>query len=254
MTRYLVTLEYLGTDFHGFQRQLGLDTIQGALEQAITRLTGEEVRVQGSGRTDTGVHAVAQAAAFDMKDRLDPHKASAGLNALLPPGIAVTSLARVREGMDPRRDALWREYRYFILNRKAPSPLLGPYTYHFGGTLDREAMAGACGAFVGKHDFSAFRVKGGAEESKVRDVLECEMTEPVADLLCLRVRANAFLYRMVRIIAGAIKDVGEAKMGPADLERNLQGAARPCADPLPACGLFLWKVAYPPDILVVERG
>jgi len=254
LPRYLLVLEYVGTEFHGFQRQPGMETIQGAVEHAVTAFTGREVRVQGSGRTDTGVHALGQAAAFDIADRLDTDKASASLNALLPAGISVTSMMRVRDGLDPRRDALWREYRYFILNRRAPSPVLEPYSHHLGATLDRLAMAQACGAFTGERDFSAFRVKGGVEESKVRRVLECEMTEPFEDLLCIRVRANAFLYRMVRIMAGAIKDVGCGRMDLEALGRYLQGGDRPCADPLPAQGLFLWQVAYPEGTVVVERG
>jgi tRNA pseudouridine38-40 synthase len=254
LPRYLLTLEYVGTDFHGFQRQPGMGTIQGALEQAITAFTGREVRVQGSGRTDTGVHALGQAAAFDIGDRLDVGKASASLNALLPAGISVTGMARVGEGLDPRRDALWREYRYFILNRKAPSPVLDPYSHHVSGALDREAMSRACDALVGEHDFSAFRVKGGSEDSKVRIVIASDMTEPFADLLCIRVRATAFLYRMVRIIAGAVKDVGCGRMDLEALSGHLAGAARPCADPLPAQGLFLWQVAYPEGTFVVERG
>jgi len=254
LPRYLLTLEYVGTGFHGFQRQPGLDTIQGALEQSITAFTGREVRVQGSGRTDTGVHALGQAAAFDIDDRLDVTKAQASLNALLPAGISVTGMARVREGMDPRRDVVWREYRYFILNRRAPSPVLEPYSHHVSHALDKDAMGRACQALVGEHDFSAFRVKGGQEDSKVRAVIACDMTEPFADLLCLRVRANGFLYRMVRIIAGAVKDVGCGRMELEQLNGYLSGGARPCADPVPAQGLFLWQVAYPEGIFVVERG
>ena len=120
MPRYLLTVEYVGTDYHGFQRQAGLATVQGALEQAITAFTGMEVHVQGAGRTDAGVHAVGQAAAFDLPVEVDAGQYRASLNALLPKGVAATAMDLVREGFDPRREAAWREYRYFILNRPAP--------------------------------------------------------------------------------------------------------------------------------------
>jgi tRNA pseudouridine38-40 synthase len=245
MPRYLLTVEYSGTDFHGFQRQPGLSTVQGEIEAAITRFTGSETRVMGAGRTDTGVHAIGQAAAFDLPRELDVPKALNSLNALLPRGIAVTRMVTARDDLDPRRDALWREYRYFILNRKAPSPILEDYTHHIALDLDIRLMERACGFFLGGHDFSAFRVQGSAEESSVREVLECDLTNARADVFCFRVRANAFLYRMVRIMAGAVKDVGSGRMSPSELESHLEGGDEPCAAPLPACGLFLWKVEYP---------
>ncbi len=244
MPRYLLTVEYVGTDYHGFQRQAGLATVQGALEQAITAFTGREVHVQGAGRTDAGVHAVGQAAAFDLPVEVDAGQYRASLNALLPKGVAATAMDLVREGFDPRREAAWREYRYFILNRPAPSPILEAYAHHVPKRLDRSLMGEACALFTGDHDFSAFRVKGGPDEANVRRVLECELTEPYPDLLCFRVRATAFLYRMVRIMAGAIKAVGCGRMEPGELERHLLGGEKPCADPLPARGLFLWQVSY----------
>jgi tRNA pseudouridine38-40 synthase len=245
LPRYLVTVEYSGTDFHGFQKQPGLSTVQGEMESAITRFTGEDVRVMGCGRTDTGVHALGQAAAFDLSREVDIPKAFNSLNALLPRGIAVTKMVAARDGFDPRRDALWREYRYFILNRRAPSPVLEDYTHHVAASLDVELMARACGLFTGEHDFSAFRVKGSTEESSVREVLGCDFTYARADILCFRVRANAFLYRMVRIMAGAVKAVGCARMSLGELDSHLEGGDMPCAAPLPACGLFLWMVEYP---------
>lgn len=250
MPRYLLTVEYAGTDFHGFQKQPGVSTVQGEMERAVTTFTGEEAPVLGSGRTDAGVHAIGQAAAFDVSRALDTGKASASLNALLPRGIAVTRMVKVSDGFDPRRDALWREYRYFVLNRRAPSPVLEDYAHHVPGALDTDLMAEACALFVGEHDFSAFRVKGLPEDSTSRTVLECDLSKPYPDILCFRVRAHAFLYRMVRIMAGSLKAVGRSRMSPAELAAHLQGGDAPCAEPLPACGLFLWKVEYPPGIEV----
>lgn len=249
MTRYLVTLEYRGTGFHGFQRQAGLPTIQGAIESALVAFTGEEIRVQGAGRTDTGTHAVGQAAAFDVPFDLEVDKALLGLNALLPNGVSITDVSQVPDGLDPRRDALWREYRYFILNRKAPSALLDEFTFHYQRELDLELMRRACAACVGRHDFSAFRAKS-QDESSVREVFVCEMTELIPGVLGLIVRADSFLYRMVRIVAGALLEVGSGRMSMKEFEGYLEGGgARPCADPLPARGLFLWRVAYPAEAL-----
>jgi tRNA pseudouridine38-40 synthase len=233
--------------FHGFQKQPGLLTIQGALEGALVALTGQEIRVFGAGRTDTGAHAVGQAAAFDMPSEVDTSRTLVSLNALLPEGVAVTTMRPAPDGFDPRRDALWREYRYFILNRVAPSALLDEFTYHFPRELDVGLMNKACGSFVGGHDFSAFRAKS-PDESSVRNVMECDTVEIFEGLVSMRVRADSFLYRMVRIMAGAVVSVGSGKMTLEELVTCIDGpATRPCSDPLPARGLFLWQVSYQKD-------
>jgi tRNA pseudouridine38-40 synthase len=254
VARYLLKVEYAGTLFYGFQKQPGLSTVQGELEEAVFRITGERVRVMGAGRTDAGVHAIGQAVAFDLCAGIDIQRVQGGLNAVLPPGIAVGEMAAVRGDLDPRRDALWREYRYFILNRKARSPVLADYTHHVTTILDGPLIERACSLMVGVHDFSAFRVKGDKEDHAVREVKECELSRSGAGLLCIRVCANAFLYRMVRIMAGAITAAGSSRMSMDELAAHLEGGVSPCADPLPACGLFLWRVAYPADITVDPRG
>lgn len=247
MARFLVTLEYRGQQFHGFQKQPGLATVQGALESALLRLTGEETRVYGAGRTDAGVHALGQAAAFDVPERMRERPGLVSLNALLPDGAAVSSIRPVPEGFDPRRGARWREYRYFLLNRRAPSALLREFTFHHPGALDQGAMAGACALFVGERDFSAFRVRQ-QEESSVRRVYECELAEVVPGLLFIRVRANSFLYRMARTMCGAVVAVGSGRMELGELEGHLENGGRaPCVEPLPAHGLFLWHVEYPTE-------
>lgn len=247
MTRYAMTVEYRGTDFHGFQKQPRLSTIQGALESALTTFTGREIRVQGAGRTDAGVHAVGQTAAFDAPGDIEVERVARGVNALLPEGVAVTRIKAVGDDFDPRREATWREYRYFMLARLAPSPLLEQYTYHLPRDSDRGLMDRACALFPGEHDFSAFKAKS-EDESSVRTVLRCELVDAVQDILCLVVRANSFLYRMVRVIGGAVVAVGRGRMSIEELGTHLQGGPGPCADPLPAKGLFFWRVAYPPDL------
>lgn len=225
--------------------------MQGSLESALVALTGQEIRAHGAGRTDTGAHAFGQAAAFDMPGEVDSGMTLVSLNALLPDGISISAMRRVGDGFDPRRDALWREYRYFILNRVAPSALLDEFTHHFPRDIDTELMDRACAAFVGQHDFSAFKAKS-REESPVRNVLACEAAEVFPGLICIRVRADSFLYRMVRIMAGALTAVGTGKMAVEELERFLAaGGAKPCTDPLPARGLFLWQVHYPREALAL---
>lgn len=247
MPRYLVRLEYKGTGFHGFQKQPGFATVQGALESALVTYSGEEVSTAGAGRTDAGVHAVGQVATFDLSSEVETDRVMRGLNGLLPRGVAVTHMRRVPGGFDPRRDAIWREYRYLILNRRFPSPLLEEFAFHMHGELDRPLVDEACSLAVGKHNFSAFRVKA-EEGSTSREVLLCEtgQFDWFPGLLYLRVRAGSFLYRMVRVMAGAIVAVGTGRMSTAEFAGHLTGGSRPCAEPLPAHGLFLWEVAYPP--------
>lgn len=248
MPRYLVTLEYRGTDFRGFQKQPGLPTVQGALEKAILAFTGEETRTYGSGRTDTGVHAVGQAVAFDLSGQVDVEKGMRSLNALLPPGIAVTRLGEVPEDFNPRREAVWREYRYFIFNRQVPSPVFEEFSFHVPGPLDLPLMEQACRLLEGEHDFSAFRLKAEDKTTR-RTVLRCGLEETYPGLLCVSVRANAFLFRMVRIMTGALLAVGKGRMSLDELGRHLEGGEKLCADPVPPNGLFLWEVEYPPERL-----
>jgi tRNA pseudouridine38-40 synthase len=248
MERYFMRLEYAGAPFHGFQRQPGLCTVQGEIEKVLTRITGEETRVAGAGRTDAGVHALGQAAAFDLEVEHDAGKLRAGINGLLRGRVSVTDMRAAPASFDPRRDALWREYRYFILNREAPSPLLEPYSHHVPFVLDLASMSRACSAFVGLHDFSAFRVQRD-DSSSVREVFECEMGEEREGLLFFRVRANAFVHRMVRLMAGAALSVGSGRMSMDELEKHIGGGRRPCVEALPACGLLLWEVAYPPGLI-----
>jgi len=251
MTRYAARIEYRGTGFHGFQKQPGLPTIQGALEYAVSTFTGagEDIRVEGAGRTDAGVHAVGQAVAFQVPEALDIGKATRGINALLPAGIAVTAMGKVTDDFDPRRNAVCREYRYFILNRESPSPLLEEFTYHFAGEVDRSRMERACALVPGERDFSAFRAKS-EQESRVTELFGCGLIEDIPGLICMVVRARSFLYRMVRIMGGAVLDVGMGRMGLREFSAHLEGGDNPCAVPLPARGLFLWNVEYPGGWLV----
>jgi tRNA pseudouridine38-40 synthase len=161
-------------------------------------------------------------------------------------------MRQVRDSFDARRDAVWREYRYFILNRAAPSALLDEFTYHFTGTLDLGRMSELCSAFQGEQDLSAFKAKS-QDESSVRNIMVCEIAELFPGVLNLVLRANSFLYKMVRIMAGAIVSAGCGRMTVEEFLAYLQeGSASPCADPLPARGLFLWLVKYPPEVFMVE--
>ncbi|MDD5748024.1 MAG: tRNA pseudouridine(38-40) synthase TruA [Actinomycetota bacterium] len=243
MVRYMVELEYKGSLFHGFQKQPNVRTVQGSLEESLAVMTAREVSVSGAGRTDAGVHAIGQIVAFALEDEIQEERFMRGVNALLPNGVAITSIRRVRDDFDPRRDAIWREYRYFILNRESPSPLLEDFSFHYSRNLDFEKMSEACLLSLGKHDFSAFMI-GKATGSTEKNILVCELERAPLDLLTIRVRADSFLYRMVRILAGAFLEVGSGGMGLDEFCDKLSGGEEPCADPLPPSGLFLWEIGY----------
>lgn len=250
--RYRVTMEYLGTRFHGFQRQPGVPTVQGTLEEALRAMTATEVQVQGAGRTDAGVHAVGQVVAFDLEGAMEGGRIVKRLNVLLPPGISVLDAAPVREDFDPRRDASWREYKYFMLNRPAPSPIMEKLVLHCPRELDVGEMTRACTSFVGEHDFAAFRC--GDDTPTVREVMECRLDPVRGDLFCVTVRAGSFMYRMVRMMCGALVAVGAGRMSGSELEEKLSGDYADRAESLPPHGLYLWKVTYPSELLDAGRG
>ena len=154
--RLALTIEYEGTHYHGFQYQVNAPSIQGELEQAIERLTGERVRVKGAGRTDAGVHAEAQVVVFDTSSDRSTQTFVNALNHYLPQDIAVKQAHIVKPDFDPRRNALKRTYRYSILNCETPSPLTRRFSYHIRNTLDLSRMQEAAGLFIGEHDFRRF--------------------------------------------------------------------------------------------------
>jgi tRNA pseudouridine38-40 synthase len=251
---YRLNLEYLGTNYFGFQRQPGKPTIQGKLEEVLATVLRHPVSIRGAGRTDAGVHAVHQVATFFTEKKLVKNTFLRSVNSLLPSDIVVTSVQEVPVDFNPRRDAKWREYHYYILNRPYPSAFLKDVTYHVTTKLDIRRMSEAARLLVGQHDFAAFCVKNSSGENTIRTILDIDCTaeanivwggKSVDGLITLRVRAHAFLHKMVRIIAGTLLLIGRQKLDPLDISAILEGKEQKKVGPAaPAKGLVLVKIAY----------
>jgi len=242
---FKLVLEYDGTNYHGWQVQPGLATVQEALEEALARIVGAPVHVMGAGRTDAGVHALGQVASFRAEIRLDPATLQRALNAHLPRDIAVLEAAEALPGFDARRDARGRTYRYTFLCRPHRSALWRHRALHIPRPLDLEAMAAAAACLVGEHDFSAFRAANCTAPSPVRRVSEARI-ERQEDLAHFTITADAFLQHMVRIIMGTLLQVGEGRLTPAGFEEVLASRDRNRAGKtLDPRGLCLVHVTYP---------
>ncbi len=239
----MLVIEYEGTRYHGFQIQANAPTIQGELERALFRLTGETIRVKGAGRTDAGVHAKGQVVTFVTRSELSPGTFVRALNFYLPRDIAVRTAYTVSNNFDVRRDARSREYRYYILNRATPSPLWQRYAYFVAKPLYVEAMNNACQILIGRHDFTSFSSYRIA--NAVRTVYKAEVRRE-GDLVTFDMVADSFLPHQVRNTVGALIDVGLGNSSPREFcemaRAREPGSARPTA---PAHGLYLMKVNYP---------
>jgi tRNA pseudouridine38-40 synthase len=244
MRTFKLTLEYDGTNFHGWQRQPGRRTVQGELERALGRLAGAPTRASGAGRTDAGVHATGQVASARLAWRQAPERLAGALNAILPPDLAVAAAEERADGFDARRDARERRYRYRILRRETRSPLRDRFAWRIARSLDAGAMRRAAAAFRGEHDFSGFCTVRSRRAASPRRRVRVRWTER-GPFLCLEVAARTFLERMVRLMAGAVVAAGEGRLTPARLRRALaRGAPRPVAPAAPARGLILVEVRY----------
>ena len=246
---FKLTLAYDGTDFHGWQMQPALPTIQSILAESIGRITGEKVVPQGSGRTDAGVHALAQVASFAIESSIPSRNLMVALNDILPAAIRVTAAEEVAADFHARHSATGKSYRYRIFRGEVCPPHLARYVYHHPYPLDESQMKQAAPMLIGEHDFTSFAAvdpeKGREEKvSNVRNITRSEWQRE-GDELTYTVEGNGFLHHMVRNLVGTFLLVGKVSLTPEDLSRILQSKNRSAAGPTaPATGLWLVSVRY----------
>ena len=269
-----LTLAYDGTDFSGWQVQPGKPTIQGELQAALGRVTGETPLPQGSGRTDAGVHALAQVVSFALTAPIPPENLQRALNRTLPPSIRVSAAKTVRSSFHARHSAAAKTYEYRIFRGAICPPFEARFVYPCPWPLDAAALDEAARIFLGEHDFASFAAsdpdlssRGGARDpdgdeaapeaakpergSTIRTILSSawELAWPEAgEFLIYRVRGNGFLHHMVRNLVGTMLDVGRGQLAVREVPKILNARNRAAAGPTaPAKGLFLHSVEYPAD-------
>lgn len=239
-----LVVEYDGTDFAGWQRQDGQRTVQGCLEEAVKEMTGEAVFVRGAGRTDAGVHAFGQVANFRTTKAIPTGGFLRGLNANLPPDIAVLEVADVPDEFDARLRARGKLYRYTIWNHLVRSPLHLRTSWHCRAALDLPTMREAARTFIGMVDFRAFRASDCERKTTVRLLRQLEIRQRGALVTC-DVEGTAFLKNMVRILVGTLVEVGRGRLTPADVARiQAEGDRTKAGVTAPAHGLALIRVSY----------
>jgi tRNA pseudouridine38-40 synthase len=245
MPRYKLTLEYDGRDLVGWQRQANGLSVQEVLESAVEKFCGESVTVHGAGRTDAGVHALAQTAHVDLPRAADPDVVRNALNHhVRPAAVAVLSVEAVPETFDARRSARGRVYLYRILNRRPPAVLERGRVWHVGSPLDAEAMQEAAQHLVGRHDFTTFRDTLCQAKSPVKTLDRLDVTR-LGEEIRIEARARSFLHHQVRNMAGTLKLVGAGKWRVADVPAALAARDRRAGGPTaPADGLYLVEVLY----------
>lgn len=242
--RILLTISYDGTNYAGWQLQENAVAVQQRLEEALHRLTGESIRVTGASRTDAGVHALGQRVHFDTHSRIPPDKYPFALNTCLPPDIRVLEGKEVPGDFHARFDAKSKRYTYRIHNAPHASALYRNITAHVPQKLDVERMRQSLPDILGTHDFCAFQASGGTAKTTVRTLTEATLTQE-GSLLTLTVYGNAFLYNMVRIIAGTLTDIGMGRKEPDAFRRALETGDRLALGvTAPASGLELTRVYY----------
>ena len=250
MRNLKLVLAYDGSEFSGWQIQPDAATVQGTLASAIGRLTGEKVLPQGSGRTDTGVHALAQVASFTTESPIPAQNLTKALNDILPPSIRVQEVTEAPPEFHARKSARAKTYRYRMLRIPICPPFLARYVWHYPYPLDENAMRRAAGLVVGEHDFTSFaavdqELSGEQEDvSKVRRIF-CSTWEQDGEELVYTVRGSGFLHHMVRNLVGTFLLVGKGTLSPDDITRILEARNRSSAGATaPANGLSLVNVEY----------
>ena len=237
-------LEYEGTAYSGFQRQANAPSVQATIEEAIAALTGEQARLHGAGRTDAGVHALGQVAAFETASALPTDRLRDGLNHYLPLDAAVVEAHETAPDFDPRRHALSRVYRYSLLTRRARSPLRRRFTHAVSGALDIAAMAAVLASLEGEHDFAPFCGRYPEGKPTRRRILRTAVWRESAEAH-IEIEGNAFLPQQVRRMAAAVLEVGRGERTSREFEELAKSGRRGAAETaLPPQGLTLRRVNY----------
>lgn len=240
--RWMIVLEYRGTDYVGWQRQANGRSIQGVVEEALEKFLGHKATVSGSGRTDAGVHAAMQIGAFTTTVVRNERTVVDGLNHFLPDDVAVVEARIMPPKFEPRQWVLVKEYRYVWLDRQSRSPLRGGTVWHTRRSLDAEKMNEAAQCIVGRHDFSSFRAVSCQAAHAVRTIYGAKVVRD-GPTVTFSVEGNGFLQHMVRILAGSLERVGTSHHPPEWLAGVLAARDRRQASPTaPAKGLTLWRV------------
>lgn len=253
MRNLSLVLAYDGTDFHGWQHQPGLRTVQGTLETAITELTGARPNTNASGRTDAGVHARGQVVHFLTASRHDPSTFVKALNALMPPDVRVLSAHERPQAFHATLDAISKRYRYVLDNDPIASPFARRYSWHIRAPLDTDAMQRAGQALLGRHDFRSFETEWPNRTSSVRTIFDLKVARYGHEIR-IEVEADGFLYNMVRAITGTLVLVGTGKRPEPWVGEVVRAEDRRQAGPnAPPQGLFLLHVTYP-DISTRESA
>ncbi|TAK07998.1 MAG: tRNA pseudouridine(38-40) synthase TruA [Candidatus Manganitrophaceae bacterium] len=239
-----LTLEYDGTDYHGWQIQPRLTTIQGTIEKALRQLTGKPIRISGAGRTDAGVHAFGQVAHFAPPVPFDPETWVRGLNALLPGDISVQSAEEVPASFHARFSAKKKTYAYFIYNSPRRSPLRRRTAWHVFQALDLSKMRRASRLLTGHHDFTSLCAAGSETEDRIVDLEKIEIRKTDSEIK-ITFQAPRFLQHMVRNLVGLLVEVGRGRRAVSEISGILEGRDRRLAGPTaPPQGLFLMRIAY----------
>lgn len=244
MRNIKLIIEYDGKSFNGWQKQPNKLNIQGEIEKAIGEITGEEIDLIASGRTDAGVHSLGQTANFKTNSNIPIEKFPIAINSKLKKSIVIKSAEEVDERFHSRYSVKSKKYRYTINNSQYGSAIYRDMEYHFPFDLDVQKMQEAAKFFEGEHDFKAFKASGTSSKSSVRTIFKAEVIKN-EDRIYIELTGNGFLYNMVRIIAGTLLDVGLEKIKPEEIKDIIESKDRSKAGKtLPPSGLCLIKVNY----------
>ncbi len=243
MRNIMLTIEYEGTAYGGWQKQKNALSIQGAIEEAIFKITGEKANLTASGRTDAGVHALGQVANFKTSTKIPIERISKAINAKLPENIGIIEAKEVSLDFHARYNAKRKTYQYRILNSDYKRPIYRNFTYYVPHPLDFDQMKKDAMSLIGEHDFKGFMSSGSSVKSTIRKIYGVDL-EKKEDIIILEIEGNGFLYNMVRIIVGTLIDIGKGKINMPLREIVASGDRSKGGHTAPSTGLFLKKVYY----------